>query len=208
MRRRILRICRFRQHSINGPAQSSPTLQRTEFHAGNTRPFPERVRFTVPCNVASTEPGRQQSSDGPTSIQPPLEQARRHSPQAFPFRDREAATSIREKSVFSSRVVSLLRPRGPTHVARFVVAVVVNAIQRIAGRWFWADLAHNVGQKVSIRVFPPVAHFDTAPAVILVTDACRCVASRFHGMPCWSECGVYICALYPFHGSQFSIKEA
>lgn len=61
-------------------------------------------------------------------------------------------------------IVRLLKRCGPAHVARLVVSVDANAIQRVANTRPWADVF-----KERLKVpCPFVAHFDAAPAVVRV----------------------------------------
>lgn len=77
-----------------------------------------------------------------------------------------------------SPVCGLLLPRGPAAVAGFVIAVVVDAIQRQARRWF----AHILEEGLE-AVPPPGADGDPAPAVILKRFFVRVVAALHHSVP-------------------------
>jgi hypothetical protein len=76
-------------------------------------------------------------------------------------------------------IALLLRAGGPTAVARFVVAIVVDAVQRMIGRWAPA----HIGQKVFVGAAPPVAYRDTASAVITVALVGLGVAAFQHAAP-------------------------
>lgn len=75
-------------------------------------------------------------------------------------------------------VVRLLESCGPAHVARLVVAVAVDAIERSAV-WSWA----NVAQKSLKGLLPFIADADPATAVARKVDGCSPIAALFHGGP-------------------------
>lgn len=67
---------------------------------------------------------------------------------------------------------------GPTAVAGFIVASVVDAIERQPPR---RSVAH-VGQEI-FKGHPAIANGNPARAVVFVTDVVRAIASAFHTFP-------------------------
>jgi hypothetical protein len=70
-------------------------------------------------------------------------------------------------------------PRCPAAVRRFVIAVVVNAIQCMSLRWSRS----HVGNEVSHRLAPAFANRYPAPAIVLVCLVLGVVASLDHCNP-------------------------
>ena len=88
-------------------------------------------------------------------------------------------------SSFSSTIVILHRPSSPAHVAGFVVAVVVDAVQRQGRIWLRSDVCEKRGEVVQ----PLIAHSDAASAVVFPLLKRRVGASfsRIHPRPMfWS----------------------
>jgi hypothetical protein len=83
----------------------------------------------------------------------------------------------------------LLLPSRPTAVARFVIAFVVDPIQREAVR----TRAH-VGEKV-LEAMPPAAHGDPAPAVSRPVGARWVRAPAQHALPGVIRAGASACCL-------------
>ena len=78
----------------------------------------------------------------------------------------------------ASLVHALLVACGPAAVVRFVVAVIVDAIQRVA--WGWT-LTH-VSEERRV-VHPPATHGDASASVVGVVAVFRVQASAFHPIP-------------------------
>jgi hypothetical protein len=79
-------------------------------------------------------------------------------------RDKWLRSSLMGQLVIAAPILLLFTPRRPTHVARFVMAVVVNAIQRVRWSWTWANVLVERGEAAA----PPLAHRYPAPAVITI----------------------------------------
>jgi hypothetical protein len=77
-----------------------------------------------------------------------------------------------------SGIGCLFSGRGPSTIRGFVVAVVVDAIDRVARR-----TAAHVGQKVIERKSPSLAYGNAPSAVILIPDVARVLASSLHALP-------------------------
>src|SRR3990167_1510710 len=80
-----------------------------------------------------------------------------------PFRHGKRESVMREPDSATS-VVRLFLCRGPTAVTRFVVAVVVDAVNGMFGRWPWS----NVSEERLERIQPALAHGNPTGAVIVV----------------------------------------
>lgn len=76
-------------------------------------------------------------------------------------------------------IQQLLRHRGPATVVRRIVAVIVNAIDGMLTGWTWTEVIVKVQKAVS----PPVAHRNTAAAVIAKGGRFRVVATLKHATP-------------------------
>jgi hypothetical protein len=77
-----------------------------------------------------------------------------------------------------SSIFVLLRPRRPAAITWLVIAIVVDAVKRQAGRF----LAH-VSEKILKTVAPAVAYFDATATVVFELLNFRVVAPRLHLRP-------------------------
>jgi hypothetical protein len=76
------------------------------------------------------------------------------------------------------RVAELLFLRGPAAVARLVVAVVVDAIERVASGRPWAYVSEERHE-----IVPLTADTDAATAVVVVLRVALVAAALFHAVP-------------------------
>lgn len=76
-------------------------------------------------------------------------------------------------------VSGLLGPCGPAAVLWAVGSVVVDAIYGVFGRWS----ATHVGYEGFVRVIPALADFNTASAVIRISNVLRVMATGLHAFP-------------------------
>lgn len=86
-------------------------------------------------------------------------------------------TSIRVFDVLSS-VIGLLARRGPAAIARFVVAFIVNSIQRMQRRT-WP----HVGVELREVLAPSWMHRNAASAITRIFGVVRVVTTRFSAFP-------------------------
>lgn len=77
-------------------------------------------------------------------------------------------------------VVYLLARRRPSAITRLIVAVVINAIDRVTRAW----LAAQIIKKCLERVTPPIAHRNTSSAVAMPVLMVSILASLNHSGPC------------------------
>lgn len=78
----------------------------------------------------------------------------------------------------STAVSRLLSARRPSHVARFVVSVVVDAVQRVKGRRLLANMREKAGEVIQ----PLGANTDSSAPIVLVMRA-LVIAALFHSVP-------------------------
>lgn len=78
-----------------------------------------------------------------------------------------------------ARVVVLSVVSGPSHIARFVVSIVVNAVKRQIRRWTSANISDERGKTVT----PAVAYLNTAGTIVAVVATRRVVAPLNHRSP-------------------------
>lgn len=97
----------------------------------------------------------------------------------MPTFQRIAATVTNSVLSGPARVVVLLDPRRPAHIARFVMAVVVDAIKRQVHRWTRADVRIEGGETLT----PLLADLNTAAAVVLIFLGFGVVAPLQHVPP-------------------------
>lgn len=105
---------------------------------------------------------------------------RRERQAAFlrPFCDRQRASAPFDQPVVA-RIVRLLRWRRPSHVARFVVSMNLDAIKGMALRRTLSDVREK-----RRKVFHPlVTHLDSAPAVIAPSRVGGVVAAMLRMTP-------------------------
>ena len=76
-------------------------------------------------------------------------------------------------------VVSLLFHRRPAHIARFVVAVIVDAVKRV----FWRGLPADISEKGFVRLPPAVADRDASATVLPESRVLRVVTALLHTGP-------------------------
>lgn len=77
----------------------------------------------------------------------------------------------------STLVLRLLSRCGPSTIVRFVVAVIVDSVQAVRGRW----ARSHVGKEINERR-PTIAHADSSSTIVRVSWMSRC-ASRVHVYP-------------------------
>lgn len=78
-----------------------------------------------------------------------------------------------------ARVVVLHNASRPSHVAGFVVAVIVDAVKRQFRRWPLADVCEEGGKTLA----PTFANLNASPAVIAERFLLLIVTARFHALP-------------------------
>lgn len=88
-------------------------------------------------------------------------------------------STIMRQEASAAPIPSLLFVRCPSHVARFVVAIVVDSLKRVLTAW----ARPHVGVKVCKRLSPAVAYHYATTAVIFICLACGYVAPCLHGQP-------------------------
>jgi len=84
---------------------------------------------------------------------------------------------VRKRHAALTPVVRLFLARSPSTVARFIISIVVDAIQSQSFR-----LLSHVGNEIH-KVMPSLAHFDPTSAVIRVVGRARIFTSRNHSRP-------------------------
>ena len=108
--------------------------------------------------LATAQGGAQRHS----GIEAALERARPHVVLTRPFRYGETLTLQLQKAL--APVVALLKRCRPSAILRAIWSVVVDAIQRVLGRW----LRPHVGQEGLKASLPPSAHRNTTAAPFFV----------------------------------------
>jgi len=99
---------------------------------------------------------------------------------ALAFKYNDMRCSANTTSTLSP-IIRLLLACSPTTVARFVVSVVINAVQFVIRCWLRPS--SHISEKVFKRITPALADYNPAPTVISVTRRCHTVASVLHGPP-------------------------
>lgn len=87
-----------------------------------------------------------------------------------PLRDTETPSPNSERqhlaqklnAVDLARIAVLLCPRRPSHIARFVMSVVVDAIERVIRRWAWPHIREEGVETAT----PAVAHGYAATTIV------------------------------------------
>lgn len=95
-----------------------------------------------------------------------------------PFRERQRKT-VGRHGVNTARVIRLRLRSRPSHIGRLVVAVVVDAINRMLPTWPWS----NIGVERLERVAPSVADGDTSSSVVGIALKSWIPASVLHANP-------------------------
>jgi len=95
-----------------------------------------------------------------------------------PFTDRLGPAVVRKTTVVA--LVHVLRAlRGPAHVPRLVVAVVVNTINRVFRGW----ARTNIGQEILERFSPSCTDGNPSASVMFVAFHAWVVAPSLHAVP-------------------------
>ena len=84
-----------------------------------------------------------------------------------------------QKSV-RSLIITLLNVHRPTTVTRFVISVVVDALDRM----FFRRFATHIFEKIWKRIDPFLTHFNSTPAISSEEFGFGIGASFFHSRPC------------------------
>ena len=95
-----------------------------------------------------------------------------------PFCQRSSGSLDGNTSV-DTRVAILFVTRRPSHIARLVVAIVVDTIKRM----FWRRLLADVGEKRFVRIIPPITHSDASCSIASVVGGERVIATALHLSP-------------------------
>src|SRR5260221_710578 len=75
-------------------------------------------------------------------------------------------------------ICNLLFASRPAAVARLIVSVIVDAVQRMKARRPWSHICEKVGE-----AGPPLTDFDSSASVVLPVSCARVVAARAHINP-------------------------
>ncbi len=126
------------------------------------------------------------SIDAPSTIDSIIERIEVHPEMYRPLRHRLSFAFERYHSIVS-RVVVLFRSSRPAAVFRTVSLVVVDAIDRMIGRWSTA----HVSEEVFIRMTPSLADGDPSPAIARKLLTSICMASVNHVLPCFIFDGTF-----------------
>jgi hypothetical protein len=108
--------------------------------------------------------------------------------------------AVMSKHSITTSVIRLLFGSRPTAVARFVVAVVVDPVNLVLGRW----LASHIFQEVRERVEPSLTDCNAALPVAVITAVGFAKTSSAHGYPraiLWRGKSSQAFAMFPTCGS-------
>lgn len=120
---------------------------------------------------------RQGLFNGPAVPKSSKQHVFRHLQASRPDGGRQLFAAKFEQAVIAG--VAVLRTSiGPSAIARLIVSIDVDAIQRIA----WRASAH-ISQELNRVIAPGVAHLDAAASIVRVTAIGRRVASCFCALP-------------------------
>ena len=76
-------------------------------------------------------------------------------------------------------VCRLFGASAPLDISRFVIAFIVNSIQRMFGRWRWS----KVSKECFERCVPRIANSDASTAIVVKSRIVRVIATLAHGSP-------------------------
>lgn len=120
----------------------------------------------------------QSALDRPIAAKAAEQRDLRYSHLFGPLLHSEGFTIVGHKMI-DSAVTLLFGARGPAAIARLVVAIVVDSIQRMGRTW---PRSHIIVKSLEGFV-PPLANFDTASPVFRVLRICWCRATPEHACP-------------------------
>lgn len=87
--------------------------------------------------------------------------------------------TVKHQQLIGSRISRLLFRGCPSTITRLVVALAINAVERVRAAW----LAAHVGKETLERMQPSVADRDSAPAIVVVIARLRAQAARSDRRP-------------------------
>ena len=114
--------------------------------------------------------------DCPTPLEPPAERRGLYAKLATPLRVRLRG-ALERSELAGAPVVGLLHWIFPAHIAKLIVALVVNSPKRKTNGTF-----PEVGNEQQ-EVMPTFAHLDAPPAITRVGTVLGVVAARHHKVP-------------------------
>lgn len=114
----------------------------------------------------------------PAAVQPLGDDISAATNATRPLRKRQCLAVVRQAS-HSARVAALRERRGPTHILWRVVAIAINAIDRMLLGWTRSDIA----KKRLERTRPLFANTDASAAISVEAVVTRIIAALLHGLP-------------------------
>ncbi len=120
----------------------------------------------------------QGSFDAPSIAHPVVERVRAEAQVSAPIGDNHPSSVELNPSVIAFVRLLLLRCR-PSHIARFIVTVGIDAVNLMFRRWPWADIRHEFYRVVN----PRFMHLDPASAIFRVASDVRVIAAAFYRCP-------------------------
>lgn len=167
------------ERGFNRPSSGKSVRDSSCAETRDSRPLGHGSRFPLVSDqpLAWLDRQTQNFLNGPTRSQPFIEHVGFYAELSRPLSD-WVRLVIQGQAYNIAGIKILNQRRCPSTVARLVITVVVNSVQRGSRR----TLAH-IGKEVLVGV-PTLANTNAAPAIKLVTVVTRVIAPLPHGNPC------------------------
>jgi len=167
---------RRREGALDVPTERiDPCSEISSRNSGNVRPLAQRVALAVMRIHALLQPWRVSRLFWRPSARCSVAVLRMCQAVCVGYNMRALASNARDRTF----VVLLLLDGAPRHIAGFVVAFVIKAIDRVGG----TRLRTYVGKKYEEVIQPFLAHGDTPSSVVRIASRFSVVAAPFYLEP-------------------------
>ncbi len=122
--------------------------------------------------------GSQHLLDTPARLQSAVQGNKANACFLRPFHQTHCPSVVRNQMI-CTLISGLLLWGGPAAVARFVITVVVNAVNGMFRRRLWPHVSKEIDEGLQ----PAVAHYNIAPTIPVVAAITRVAASFTHSCP-------------------------
>lgn len=135
------------------------------------------ARLLVPVNRSWR--GSQRSLDTPSERVKPTVKGRDVNSRFLSPSSKTLSLAVEGKNSYVSTVACLFGRSGPSHIVWFIVAVIVNAINRV----FYRRTFAHVRQEILKRLAPSLTDFDASSAVACIRNMLGIGTSGYHARP-------------------------
>lgn len=134
--------------------------------------------LTTACSAGSWRCGQCARQIPPKMIQPVRKSAVGNPDTRGPLGQAQGYTVISDAAI-ATRHTHLFRSRGPSAIPRFIIAIIINAVDGMAAAW----PPTHIRSKCHERFIPPLADLNASPAIVPIVHDLRIPAALLHGPP-------------------------